>query len=312
MSTTSLNALRKSNKINQLALKRHEIQREHSKLRISTENQNKILPNLAAVKRNNVPLRGLAFKEVKQRIHTAESSNENFNLEQNNKQQTLDPNGINYGEHYNKKATPEELFRYTNTTGNSGYLRSNSPPKLNYRDMRKGIRKGVTMSTFYNNNNNNNNAFNEHQRLLIEDEKKHSLNEIFTPKLFGGLEKKSKTLITHRNFKILNIKGDRISNISNIDILVPKSAAITAANTNTDLASPNTSNSHYTNVLTEKSKTDITPNKINKIVIKTKIKSPSSLSMKSNLSLVSIQPNNNNNNNSNTPKRLQNTSPEIT
>ena len=174
--------------------------------------------------------------------------------------------------------------------------------------MRKGIRKGVTMSTFYNNNN----AFNEHQRLLIEDEKKHSINEIFTPKLFGGLEKKSKTLITHRNFKILNIKGDRISNISNIDILVPKSAAITTANTNTDLASPNTSNSHYTNVLTEKSKTDITPNKINKIVIKTKIKSPSSLSMKSNLSLVSIQPNNNNNNNSNTPKRLQNTSPEIT
>jgi hypothetical protein len=71
MSTTSLNALRKSNKINQLALKRHEIQREHSKLRISTENQNKILPNLAAVKRNNVPLRGLAFKEVKQRIHAA-------------------------------------------------------------------------------------------------------------------------------------------------------------------------------------------------------------------------------------------------
>ena len=47
--------------------------------RTNTEKTNKILPNLNAVKRNNVPLKGLAFKEVKQIINKKESVNNEFN-----------------------------------------------------------------------------------------------------------------------------------------------------------------------------------------------------------------------------------------
>jgi len=297
MSSVSLKD-RKLTKLNSLIEKRQETQREHAKLRINTENPNRILPNLNAVKRHNVPLRGLAFREAKYRIG---SSNENENEKvQDTTITTQSTNiGVSYGDYFqNKKSTPEEIFRNSNSTATSSYIRADSPHKVNYRDMLKGIRKGVTINL----NNSVINSKRDHFNfnIKVDDDKKVSLRD--TNQLFALEKKSSKTaLITHRNFKILNIKGDRISNI---DILVPSKPSRTIDQLNQSLHNNQNvlSNHNIASILNEKSRTDMNPNKINKIVIKAKVQSPSMMSLKSNLSLVSVQQTN----------RRTNPSPEIT
>ena len=315
MSSTSINATRKITKLNSLILKRPENQREHSKLRINmTESvPNRILPNLAAVKRNNMPLRGLAYREAKNRIFPYDLVNEHPTTQQpvEHRAETLstnNTNGINYGDfYYNKKATPEEIFRNTNSTAtNSSYLRSESPHKMNYKDMLKGLRKGVT-ATF--------NSSVHLNRDIFDDEngKKFSIKD---NQIAIADKKPSKMVITHRNFKILNIKGDRISNI---DIIVPKPATNVSTTVNRDhaadaagtsiadamnAAQSNVNISDAANLLDEKSRTDINPKRINKIVIKAKVHSPSMLSLKSNISLVSLG--------QTTANRRANPSPEMT
>lgn len=346
MSSTSVNAARKQTKLNSLILKRNEPlnttinsnntnsvnKYDHSKLRISiNENPQRILPNLAAVKRHNAPLRGLAYREAKQRIN---SSND-FELDQfhphphqHQAQPQPQPMPISNYDYFhskhNNKATPEELFRQTNSTANSSYLRVDSPQKLNYRDMLKGIRKGVTLNLGTSTNANHSNMLNTLRKedLTTNEDfssKKQSLKENLNPKLVDSKKSKTSALITHRNFKILNIKGDRISNIdilvtkpaNNNEILNPNpsnSVMTSTTTTNANLASSTPTSSHNVtsssnhNILTDKSRSEINPNKINKIVIKAKITSPSMMSMKSSISLVNIHPAN----------RRTNPSPEMT
>ncbi len=84
----------------------------------SKQQQQPILPNLSAVKRNNIPLKGLAFREAKSRINYSAISLDNLGNEYDNhfnsKSETTAAASIAYYTYQNSKTLPEEYFRNFN------------------------------------------------------------------------------------------------------------------------------------------------------------------------------------------------------
>ncbi len=114
-----------------------------------------ILPNLNAVRRNNIPLKGLAFREAKSRISFQNSADHlsSIDISQNKKSEAAT---LAYYTYQNSKTLPEEYFRNFNINRNtiintsfiddaSKLANSNSQNKKTVKEIFRGIRRGVTI-----------------------------------------------------------------------------------------------------------------------------------------------------------------------
>lgn len=112
----------------------------------------RILPNLSAVKKQNVPLRGLGFKEAKQRIISNKSIiSDNFADENSNTlnainhqktQQIAHDNNNNFNiQSTNLNYKVDSVVNNFPSIANSGF------EKPTYKEMLKGIKKGVTSNS---------------------------------------------------------------------------------------------------------------------------------------------------------------------
>lgn len=104
--------------------------------RVNTAAQRpRILPNLSAVRRHNIPLRGLAFRQAHDRIQQNDSS----------------PSTL---EHLNNSRSNLDLVGQPPQTTHMDYVsksfikaQSTTVNRSNYRDMMKGLRRGITLNS---------------------------------------------------------------------------------------------------------------------------------------------------------------------
>lgn len=159
-----------------------------------------ILPNLNAVKRNNIPLKGLAFREAKSRINFS-SINDNSTNDISQHFKTEASASLAYYTYQNSKTLPEEYFRNfninTNTIINSSFIEDtkigthNPQNKKTYKEIFRGIRRGVTIN-LGNINQTDTKFFNEKLEMNRRSAKQRTRENL-------------------KNLKILNVKGDRIT-----------------------------------------------------------------------------------------------------
>ena len=219
------------------------------------DNTRPILPNLLAVKKSNMPIKGLACREAKTRIVNSSddySSLETYFLKNSNDNVLKDPisetNQENFrNNHYNKNILLNNQNNFL-MPDDSSHL----PSKINYKEMRRGIRKGVTI-----NQPNQSDNYNEIINNMV-----NNCNSTTN----GRMVSKNK------NLKILKIKGDRIGAVQ----VVSKSAPVNRFENKNEIK-----NINYN--IDEKYYLDIT--------FKTRLLSSSMHSMRSMMSPQSIMPN---------------------
>jgi hypothetical protein len=105
-------------------------------VRSSIEKSRKILPNIAAVQRNNVPLKGLAFREATKIIKKTESCDFKEESVNSFKSQSMDSNY--FSQSYNFRL-PEINNRYN--------INNNNKHKMNQREIFKCLHRGLASST---------------------------------------------------------------------------------------------------------------------------------------------------------------------
>lgn len=186
------------------------------------ENKRSILPNLSAVKRTNVPMKGLAFKEAKQRIIPNDENVNNSELMRSitakqARNIRIEPDKRNFSNKLdnNIKATANELN--TNNVSNTPEL-TNRP---SYKDMLKGIKKGVTLtsnSTLYNENTYTTEIKNKHLTTSFSANPR-----VTTTAVKQDQNVTVRNQVKHKNYiKILRIKGAKIPNLNVKQVLVTK------------------------------------------------------------------------------------------
>lgn len=158
-------------------------------------NAKQILPNLNAVKKQNSPIRGLAYREVKSRIATNDPIQENTANKTHNSQIDIERRLFN-------SSLDLALTNNSETFG----------PKPTYKEMLKGIKRGVTVNNQFikiqESKGENNVKFidikhHEH-KSSSPDEQQTTLNSNEAAK--STVRRKAKKI--HSN--ILNIKGDKL------------------------------------------------------------------------------------------------------
>jgi hypothetical protein len=189
------------------------------------EAKRSILPNLSAVKRTNVPMKGLAFKEAKQRIIP---NDENVNTEimrsitaNHARNIRIEPDKRIYSNKLDnnlKNSIQNELN--TNNISNTPELSN----RVSYKEMLKGIKKGVTLTT-------SSSLYGENSIGTDRDGKsKHLTSFSANPRAIATTAKPEQNVnltvrnqIKHKNFiKILRIKGAKIPNLNVKQVLVTK------------------------------------------------------------------------------------------
>ena len=173
-----------------------------------------ILPNLNAVKRHNIPLKGLAFREAKTRIHYS-TSIDNVGNEWSPpvKSDTTAAASIAYYTYQNSKTLPEEYFRNfninTNTiVHNSSFMKdAENPQKKTYKEIFRGIRRGVTINL----------GGVPPEATNVNSGEKAEVNRN------SAKQKSNKENL--KNLKILKVKGDRITSFEILNSSEPYSPA---------------------------------------------------------------------------------------
>ncbi|CAF1075097.1 unnamed protein product [Brachionus calyciflorus] len=155
----------------------------------SFSNTKSILPNLSAVKRNNSPLKGLAYREVKNRF-----SSDEFLLKNNTTIQSQDVLPFHNEIEIDKK---NSLFE-SNFIHNS----DNFSTRPSYKEMLKGIRRGVTLTNF----------------TKTKDSDDFDANKNESSKLIGKTDK-NKKLMVRKPFK--DLKYDKYLKVELIPLRDP-------------------------------------------------------------------------------------------
>lgn len=182
-----------------------------------------ILPNLNAVRRHNIPLKGLAFREAKCRINYTNSTDTftNTDISQNKKSEANA--SIAYYTYQNSKTLPEEYFRNfninPNTIINTSYLEdtnktvtgntnncNSTQNKKTVKEIFRGIRRGVTIMNHMSHSADSSANFSEKLELNRKSAKQRTTRENLN------------------NLKILNVKGDRITSFEILNNVAPYSS----------------------------------------------------------------------------------------
>jgi len=177
-----------------------------------------ILPNLNAVRRHNIPLKGLAFREAKSRINFQHSADHHTNSDiSQSKRPEAATAALAYYTYQNSKTLPEEYFRNfninQNTIINTSYVEdaskmasSNSQNKKTVKEIFRGIRRGVTIMNHMSHSADASVNFSEKLELNRKSAKQRSNRENL------------------KNLKILNVKGDRITSFEILNNVAPYSS----------------------------------------------------------------------------------------
>lgn len=194
----------------------------------TTSSSRPILPNLSSVKRANMPLKGLAYKESKDRIKSTKGS-------------SFIVDGTN-DDYLDKMVTTARgdaktsMLIHTNNESNlEGFLPTSKPK---YKEMLKNIRKGVTI---YRNSNEN-----KTDRLITNNNTQHT-HKVLPRDSSGHKQNNHQMIKTNKDRKKLNalnlndnlkIKGDRISTLD--DEFAVNKPTISAKTNNDDINDTNT------------------------------------------------------------------------
>lgn len=208
LSSTSLNSDKQLNQPAKDRLKPDKISTNKS-----------ILPNLSAVKKPNTPLKGLAYKEVSQRIkcNIPHLETHNYNKEP----------AINTGER----------------DGLSKYIKLN---KQNYKQMLKSIRKGITVN-LYQPNAVSSSALDAKPGARVEDYQR-TLNVQSTIDEYGRGARdhstvRAKTSVNTKHVNGLKVKGKQVpAEYFNVNVVNLKSATQGNNNTNVNTTTKNSTN----------------------------------------------------------------------
>ncbi len=128
----------------------HNLNRKTNMTNKTVSSAKPILPNLSAVKKQNIPIKGLAFRELTQRILL---SNNETNINQNEFEAYFELNIHSRniyidspGNNEKKTTLIEASLLNANTNSSNNSTNNNSSGYRNYKQMLRNVKKGVTLN----------------------------------------------------------------------------------------------------------------------------------------------------------------------